>query len=115
MKTPPEIVDDMLAPLIAEAQVDDLGFWEFVRTARRVQPAASEETIRQAVCDVIESAVSKNLLWSGWPPPTGGYQPWDRPIGELLDYIREQWAALGRDPNPGDVMWFSRPLVAAAD
>ena len=116
MTTPKPVIDRMLGYLVVEADNDDVDLWSVVRMAQTVQPGASVEAIRQAVLDVIDHAVSNDLVWPNWPPTTDPryfhYHPWVGPIDELLQHICQEWDALGREPNPGEVIWFKTPAVA---
>ena len=58
----------------------------------------------QLVADLLESG----QVLAGFPAADGrGFQSWELSPMQTIERINSEWDKLGREPNIGDVVWFT--------
>lgn len=84
----------------------DVGLWWIADDVRQRRPDASEEEIRIETLRALRPLLSTGALRAVNLLPGGAFQPWSGSVDEQLARIDAQWAALGRPPDIGDIVWF---------
>ncbi|MBN9564370.1 MAG: hypothetical protein J0H14_27140 [Alphaproteobacteria bacterium] len=85
----------------AEAHEDYVGLWQIAARTRRGGEIDREQALR-IVHMLLERGLRIGNLTS-----SGGFIPWSRQEpGLVIDRIRREWIALGRDPSVNDIAWF---------
>ena len=104
-------LEELWAPKRYELSVDYVGLWELVKRVRRVQPELDDQAVRDTVLTLIERALDRSEAQAGtWPRGAEGLETvWHEPTATIIDRIRREWDALGRDPTPGEVVWLQAP------
>jgi hypothetical protein len=100
---------DVLESLADECQVDHVGLWEVINAARYDLGASTPTETRTTTLELVRSLLDRGMH-VGYPAPDGkGFVPWNLSTDMALSRIEQEWAALGRDPNIGEVAWFTAP------
>jgi hypothetical protein len=100
---------DVLESLVEECHQDHVGLWEVVHAARldlgALTPAETQATTLRLVQGLLDRG-----MYVGFPAPDGkGFVPWDLSAEGAVRRIELEWCALGREPNIGEVAWFTAP------
>jgi len=115
---PPDRLEELWGPYRYELGVanDYVGLWELVRRVRKVLPALDDESVRATVLTMIERALERSEAEAGtWPRGADGLEVVSRePTHAIIERIRREWSELGREPEPGDVVWLQPPRTGAS-
>lgn len=107
--------DALFEFVVEECSDDAMGLWTLLAEVRKRYPAASEQDCREAALGVIADVLRAGDIVAGEFERRGDkyeFMTWALPNAGAVERIRAAWIALGRDPKPGDVVWFaSRPLL----
>ncbi len=93
--------------LLRECAEDHVGLWCVVSLYREESqgPHAMEGILRE-----LEDLLTKGILQVGFPAKDGRlFDPWSSEPIESVARIRREWLALGRDPDIGEIAWFTTP------
>jgi hypothetical protein len=93
------------AELLREATEDHVGLWAVIRLLR--DATDGPETMEQILAVLEELLVRKQLV-VGFPTADGrSFKAWATPPRDSIERIRREWLSLGRDPDIGEVAWFT--------
>src|SRR5438046_12396 len=103
--------DEVLESLVEECHADHVGLWEIVN-AVRLDLGAKNATETQALAlRLIRRLLEERGMQVGHPAPDGRhFVSWDLAPDQAVRRIEQEWSALGREPNIGDVAWFTSGL-----
>ena len=106
-----ENLEELWSPYRYELTVDYVGVWELDRHVRRAQPELDDESVRETVLLLIERALDRHEAQVGTLPRgvEGLTEVWREPVNVIIHRIRREWIALGRAPDPGELVWLQRP------
>ncbi|HEX7300306.1 MAG TPA: hypothetical protein VF257_15015 [Solirubrobacteraceae bacterium] len=107
----PDLIEEIWAPFRAELARDYVGLWEIVARTRDLAPELDDDSVRELVLEVVDRALRTGEA------EAGGFQggidktfgAWSGPADAITERISREWAALGADPNIGEVVWLSSP------
>ena len=100
---------DVLESLVEECRVDHVGLWEVI-TAARLDLGASTYLETQATTLQLVWGLLNRGMFVGYPAADGvGFVPWEVSAEGAIRRIEQEWSALGREPNIGEVAWFTAP------
>lgn len=101
--------------LIEEAQTDTVGLWAVLWQVREEMPSLTSDEAKQATLAVVRGAIGGEHIVPGefadQDEDTMVFVPWRLSATESMARIEREWASLGRDPNPGEVVWFVDPAL----
>lgn len=101
--------DEVLESLIEECDRDHVGLWELINAVRLDLGSKDPEETRALALQLVRRLLSERGMQVGHPAPDGRrFVSWGLPPGEAVRRIEQEWAALGREPNIGEVAWFTR-------
>src|ERR1051326_3016677 len=99
---------DVLDELVAECHVDHVGLWEVINAAYFDLGANGPEEKRDVTLALVRELLCKHGMQVGFPAPGGrDFEPWKLTPEQALRRIEDEWIALGREPNIGEVAWFT--------
>jgi hypothetical protein len=100
--------DEVLESLVEECHEDHVGLWEIVNAVQfDLGPKNPEET-QALTLQFVRRLVDEPGMQVGHPAPDGRhFVAWDLPPDEAVRRIEQEWSALGREPNIGEVAWFT--------
>jgi hypothetical protein len=100
--------DDVLESLAEECQADHVGLWEIVDAVRFDLGSTNAFEIQTSTLRLIRSLLSERGMQVGHPAADGRhFVPWDLSPDQAVSRIEKEWSALGREPNIGEVAWFT--------
>ena len=101
-------LDDVLESLTEECDVDHVGLWEIVDSVRCDLGSASASETRALTLRLVWRLLFERGMQVGHPAPDGRhFVSWDLPADQAVSRIENEWSALGREPNIGEVAWFT--------
>jgi hypothetical protein len=101
---------------LAECHEDHVGLWSLVKRIRRAG-VADDSDILTTTLDLVLPFLSEGAIIAGQfvrddqvhATPFDGYEfhQWTMPTREVIAKIEAEWRELGRDPNIGEIVWFT--------
>ena len=99
---------DVLEGLLAECRDDHVGLWELVNAAHFDLGSSDSDRTRQLTLALVRRLLNEPGILVGHPAPDGRhFVAWDLTPDEAFHRIEREWSALGRDPDIGEVAWFT--------
>jgi hypothetical protein len=100
--------DDVLENLAEECHSDHVGLWEIVEAVRSDLGTTNPIEIQEQTFGLVRALLSKRGMQVGCPAPDGrNFVSWQMSPDQAMRRIAEEWTALGREPNIGEVAWFT--------
>lgn len=101
-------LDELKAQVLTECRADHVGLWSVVREVREAFPRAGDEEVREITLAILLELLERRLVRAGLPTPDGrGFASWETQPAETIDGIDDAWLALHRDPDIGEIAWFT--------
>jgi hypothetical protein len=95
---------------------DHVGLWLVVNHVREAFPRAETTELRQVTLGVLEELLERGLIRAGFPAPDGcGFATWSTTPVETITRIEDAWESLHRDPDIGEIVWFTALSQNAKD
>src|SRR5207245_3328951 len=108
-------LEDLLQSLLEECRDDHVGLWRIVKAVRLDLGCRTPIEIRTMTVGLIRRLLEEHGALVGHPTADGReFVPWNLPPDQAVSRIEKEWSALGRDPNIGDVAWFTSTDSKAA-
>jgi hypothetical protein len=99
---------DILESLSEECRADHVGLWEIVNAVRFDLGSTNPVETRAMTLRLVRRLLQERSMQVGFPAPDGRhFVPWDLSIDQAVSRIDKEWSALGREPNIGEVAWFT--------
>jgi hypothetical protein len=105
---------------LTECREDYVGLWSLVKRIRHAG-AADDSNILKTTLDLVLPFLSEGAIIAGQfardgevhATPFEGYEfhQWKMPTHEVIAKIDAEWKELGREPNIGEIVWFTSALV----
>jgi hypothetical protein len=100
--------EDVLENLAEECHTDHVGLWEIVDAVRFDLGSTSASEIRALTLRLVRALLCDLGMQVGHPAPDGRhFVSWDLSPEQAVRRIEKEWSALGREPNIGEVAWFT--------
>lgn len=97
----------------AQSELEDHHYvclWDLVSSVRSELPEADDRRVKDAVLAMIDQGLRRHEADAGLGAVPGGLESvWSEPVDQIVDRIRREWDELGRDPTPGEIVWFQKP------
>lgn len=98
----------LIGNIRAECTDDFVGLWSIVRDVRETvgdDPA----TVKRFTINVLTLLLEAHEISAGNPSQDGkNFQAWSLSPEAAMNRIVTEWEQLGRDPDLGEIVWFSR-------
>src|SRR5271167_2421005 len=92
--------------VIAECSVDYVGLWSIIRKILAAgiaeEPIVMEATLRL----LLQLLLFEKLVAGQFHNEK--FEIWDGQPQDIISRIKNEWIALGRSPNIGEIAWFTR-------
>jgi hypothetical protein len=103
-----EKIDEIVSDYVKAVSADYVGLWQIVIRVRHDFGLSDAAENRKIVMQIIERMLSAGLEAVTLGPDGPGCTPWENQnFNYVLTRISSEWDHLDRDPNPGDIVWFS--------
>jgi hypothetical protein len=100
--------DDVLESLVEECHEDHVGLWRVVNAVRFDLGSTNPPETRELTLRLVRRLLQERGMQVGHPAPDGRhFVSWGVSPDQAVSRIEHEWAALGRDPNIGEVAWFT--------
>jgi hypothetical protein len=100
--------DEVLESLVQECHEDHVGLWRVVNAVRFDLGSSNPSEIQALALRLVRRLLHERGMQVGQPAPDGRrFVPWELSPDQAVHRIEQEWAALGREPNIGDVAWFT--------
>lgn len=94
---------------ILEASEDYVGLWRIVNAVRHELGEADEAQIRSTSLKIVEELLNRGVEVIDYYQGRGWVRWSEQNSQTIISRIEREWNTLGRDPNLGDICWFSLP------
>jgi hypothetical protein len=102
--------EDVLEQLVEECHRDHVGLWEIVNAVQFDLGAATPEETRAQSIQLVHRLLKERGMLVGHPAADGRhFISWGESPEKAISRIEREWSALGREPNIGEVAWFTSP------
>src|SRR5262249_24057141 len=96
--------EDVLSALVEECHDAPVGLWGIINAVRYDLGARGPEDVRATTLRLVRGLLKHPGMCVGHPTPNGrDFIAWGLSADQVVSRIDEEWKALGRDPNIGDV------------
>jgi hypothetical protein len=100
--------DEVLESLVEECHEDHVGLWRLVNAVRFDLGSKDPAETRVLTLRLVRKLLNERGMQIGHPAPDGRhFVSWDLPPDQAVGRVEQEWVALGRDPNIGEVAWFT--------
>jgi len=102
-------ITEIVNGYVEETNVDYVGLWQIIIRVRHEFGIVEQMKLKKIVLQIIRELLAAGLeaiTLRAAAPVRLGWENQD--IESVLDRISREWEALGRDPNPGEIVWFDR-------
>lgn len=104
--------NDVLESLAEECHIDHVGLWEIINAVQFDLDSTNPSETQALTLRLVRSLLQERGMQVGHPAPDGRhFVSWDLPPDQAVSRIEKEWSALGREPNIGEVAWFTSTHV----
>lgn len=107
---PESIVNEARRVLAVEAKSDTVGLWTVVWDIEQEAATATSGEVMRATLTAIRDVMTEEGVVAGdivdVDDETATFVSWPMSVDDVLRRIEREWSALGRTPNPGEIVWF---------
>jgi hypothetical protein len=96
---------------LVECTDDYVGLWSVIWDIKHVLKEENSENIRAISVALIREFLEPGLIEAGIPRITGEFEKWQLSPEETVQRIENEWGTLGREPNIGDIVWFTSTKI----
>lgn len=102
--------DELEQKLMDELEDDYVGLWSIFRDVREAHPTSPADLVKRLTLALLEKWLNSGQIEVGSFDPPGGerFVCWSLRPAETIERIRREWDALGRDPDIGEIAWFTK-------
>ena len=100
-------VDSIIEDVSKECHDDYVGLWVIVRRLRDM--GVEEGSIRETTLGIVRRLLDmENIVAGNFNTQIDeDFHEWQMSIEDTITIIAREWQTLGRDPNIGDIVWFT--------
>lgn len=102
---------DLLERILTECEEDYVGLWSIYR---RVRDAGWSSDPRSSTLALLQFLLISGIVEAGAPDASGCFHPWQLGPDDAVRRIELEWTQLGREPDIGDIVWFTSREVEPA-
>jgi hypothetical protein len=86
--------------------------WILIKYVRLNDPEANDKTIQARTLAILRDLLDVEYIRAGdlVDFKNDTFIPWNLSVDQIIDRIRLEWDALGRDPKPWEIVWFTSTL-----
>jgi len=102
-------LDQIKRDFLAECAEDFVGLWSLLRTVNftipNLTPIEAQSITLRFLEDLLRAEAIVVLQISN-----SRLEAWNLPPASAIKRIKDEWDALGRDPDIGEIAWFTLPM-----
>jgi hypothetical protein len=88
-----------------ESKEDYVGLWSIVRRIRDANTDNSD--VIATTLDLLRTLLDEQKIVAGNFQNGTNFNMWNISTNEIISKIAGEWKSLGRDPNIGEIVWFT--------
>lgn len=101
-------IESLKKQVLEECDEDHVGLWSVVRTVQEFLGTQESKYVKCLTFVLLNDLLASGEIQAGFPAPNGrGFTPWNMPVDSVIRQIDVEWQKLGRDPNIGEIVWFT--------
>jgi len=100
-------VESIRRDFLREASDDYVGLWSLIRRIKFDLGYNDPATVRAVTLSILKELLAQGLIRAGIPHTTGDFEEWNLSPVKTLQRLEHEWDGLGREPNIGDIVWFT--------
>jgi hypothetical protein len=97
---------DVLERILTECEEDHVGLWSIYR---QIKDAGFADP-RLVTIALIHWLLTTGVIEAGVPDDRGNFHAWKETPEDAYQRINNEWLKLGREPDIGDIAWFTTPI-----
>jgi len=99
----------MVQGYVEETNVDYVGLWQIVIRVRHQLGIVERTELKKFVLQIVRELLAAGLEAVTLRAAAPVRLAWgNQDVEYVLNRISQEWDTLGRDPNPGEIVWFDR-------
>lgn len=96
--------------LISECRDDFVGIWSVLWQVKNRIGTQDPLELQRLTLELIHDLLETRTVQAGTFGPGGKqFRSWNVPPEQAVDAIKQEWDALGREPNIGDIAYLTTP------
>lgn len=99
--------EELSRELVALAEEDYADLRDYLHETQEIMGAFSDEDMKTYTLSFIYYLLKAEMIQAGIPTPDGGFKVWNASPQQATERIQEEWDALQRDPELGEIVWFN--------
>ncbi len=100
---------------LAECREDYVGLWKLIWRIGKETHETDPHTIRSLAIALLTNLLNRDLVKAGMPNAAGDFEEWRASSDEIIRRIETEWDRLGKEPDIGDVVWFTTTKKGEAE
>jgi hypothetical protein len=102
-----ERAEELSRELVALAEEDYADLSTYLHETEEIMGAFSDEDMKTYTLSFVYYLLKAEMIQAGIPTPDGGFKIWNTGPQQATERIQEEWNALQRDPELGEIVWFN--------
>jgi hypothetical protein len=100
--------EDVLENKVEECREDHVGLWRVVNAVRFDLGSSELSETRATTLQLVGCLLHERGVEAWYPAPHGRhFLAWGLSPDQAVQRIEQAWSALGREPDIGEVVWFT--------
>ena len=100
-------IDTIKRDFLIENSDDYAGLWSLIHRIKFGLGYTDPATVRGITISLLTELLRQGLIKAGIPRISGEFEEWQLSPDEIVRRIEKEWDSLGREPNIGDIVWFT--------
>jgi hypothetical protein len=101
-------VDRIFEGIVKECSEDHVGLWVIVWELKNAGVIAESEIFETTLAIVKRLLADGKIVAGNFNTDIDDdFHQWKMPVEEIVARIKSEWSELGRDPNLGEIVWFT--------
>jgi hypothetical protein len=100
-------IEEISNDFLSEAHEDYVGLWSLIWRIKNLLGEGDPQRVRAVTMAVLTELFQEALIKAGMPNAEGEFEEWKDGPDEIIKRIEGEWHQLGREPNIGDIVWFT--------
>jgi hypothetical protein len=106
-----ELNDVVEREFLSECDDDYVGLWSLIWSIKNAGTTSTD--VRNTTVSILQHLLAAGLIIAGEPTEVGDFEAWPGGTVEIIRRIETAWDQLGREPDIGDIVWFTAPPVGS--
>ena len=103
------ISESIVDGFLAECGDDYVGLWSLIWDVKNYAPNVSGLDMRIHVLELLKKLLEDGKIVVGSTSGEGEFIEWSSQANKSIEVIENAWLELNREPNIGEIAWFTTP------